>query len=534
MKLGCSRPIPHLPSVILGIWRTLRDKPISIGGIDALFGIMTNPLFFFDLDMILHAKLSILMAGLSWLLPISALLAPTTITVIFKEFPLAPAQTPVRQVNVTGWNYFNNGNIFATSLLNYKYDNTTDKFSFTGVSPRTRALVANVVYGGNIALIPSPCTDNCTYVIQFDAPTLSCQKEPVQGIQGKCYSYASATSGVETEVPCDDAAGLLDPEPDADGILPYSRVNYNATLEPVDETSSDGKLGLRNRLRVVAGTSVPLGAPRKLTDIQNILCAPYSATYSVNIKFTDSRPTFSIQNLTLLSPLDESVSEGSFSAAGQGGYDAWPSRALVQGVYDILLGWIAYTSIIPTILTTNTTITSTRLANTIIPTIREDNLDWRWQVNFEKDLDLAIEELSHNLTLSLLSITDLSAIVTTKATTTRLVYAYTRMTLILSYSIAVGATLFCLIIGLLALWRNGIASDVSFSRVLVTTRNPTLDTLSYGSCLGGDPYPRYLRKTKLKFGELWRKRDDTGVEIAHAGFGTGEEVVGLKKGEKYL
>lgn len=484
--------------------------------------------------MLFNAKLSILMALLSWLLPITALLAPTTITVIFKAFPANPTQSAVPQINVTGWNYFSNGNIFATSLLNYKYDNDTDKFSFTGVSPRTRTLIAEVAYGGNIALIPSPCTANCSYTIKFDAPTLSCQKEAVNPVPGKCYYYSTPLAQELSEEPCDDTNGLLDPPPDANGNLPYSRVNYNATLIPVDVTSSDGKLGLRNRLRVVAGTSVPLGAPRKANDIQGVLCTPYFATYTVGIVFTNDRPVFSIQNLTLLSPVDESVSEGTFSAAGTGGYDSWPSRALIQGLYDVLLGWIAYTSVIPTILTTNTTITGTRLANTVIPVNRTDNLDWRWQVNFAADLGHAIEELAHNVTLSLLSISDLETKTTTEASTTRLVYKYSRRPLVLSYAGAAAAGLFCLLVGLVALWKNGIASDVSFSRVLVTTRNPTLDKLSYGECLGGDPYPRYLRKTKLKFGELWRKENDTGVEVAHAGFGVEAEVVRLKKGEKYL
>jgi hypothetical protein len=356
----------------------------------------------------------------------------------------------------------------------------------------------------------------------------------VQSVEGKCYYYTSPQAQETTEIPCTDAIGLLDPAPDATGTLPYSRINYNATLEPVTETSNEWKSGLRNRLRVTAGTSVPLGIPRKLTDIQNVLCTPYSATYSVGIKFTDQRPAFDIQSLKLLSPIDESVSEGPYSAAGQGGFDAWPSRALVQGLYDVLLGWIAYTSIIPTILITNTTITGTRLASTVIPANRSDNLDWRWRVIFEADLASAIEGLSHNLTLSLLSISNMTALVEAESTTTRLVYAYTRMALVLSYSIAVAATLFCLVIGLVALWRNGIASDVSFSRVLVTTRNPTLDNISRGSCLGGDPYPRHLRKTKLKFGELWSSRDDDArVLVAHAGFGTEREVVQLK-GVKYL
>lgn len=165
--------------------------------------------------------------------------------------------------------------------------------------------------------------------------------------------------------------------------------------------------------------------------------------------------------------------------------------------------------------------------------MRSDNLNWALEVDFSKDLHLAIEELSHNLTISLLSISNLKVAMETRRTYVYLAYQYSQSTLLITYLAAGSATFVSLLIGLHALWSNGIASDVSFSRVLVTTRNPTLDRLSESSCLGGDPFPRSLLKTRLKFGELWRK-NNAGIEVPHAGFGTEEEVMPLRKGEKYL
>lgn len=201
---------------------------------------------------------------------------------------------------------------------------------------------------------------------------------------------------------------------------------------------------------------------------------------------------------------------------------AWPVRGLIEGIYDVLLGRMSYTMDQSQVVE-NTTITSTRLTDSVL------SRSIYWKFKFTKDLHRAIEELSHNLTLSLFSITDITTEAATLSTTTRLVFQYSRGTLIWTYSAAAAATLVCLIIGMAALRRNGIASDVSFSRVLVTTRNPELDRISHSACLGGDPFPEKLYQTRLRFGELWRAPDGTG---AHSGFGT-EAVAPLRKGDLY-
>lgn len=441
--------------------------------------------------MIQHAKLATLMAVLMWLLPLSAVVAPATLSVVFKQFGPDTGTSAVPYFDIQAWTP-GSENMFTDSLFNIE---VVADATFTGASQRTKKLIAAVVYGGDIVPIASPCSANCSYVVEFHAPTLSCE--------------SLGNSPVDIYI---DAA-----QPGY----------YSATLQPV---GSDENLTLKNRLLINTYTSKlnPNGTTiddEHLADIQNVLCTPYNATYTVSISFTNSRPVFAIQHLQLLSPLDESAS--TMGEIRKNGTAPWPARALIEGIYDVLLGRMDYTGDASQVVQ-NTTITSTRLAESDL--LRGTPY---WRFRFVPDLRGAIEEVMHNLTLSLFSIAEETAEVRTVAYDTRLVFQYSRATLVATYGAAAAATLLCLGIGLVALVRNGIASDVAFSRVLVTTRNPELDQIARGACLGGDPVPEELRRTKVRFGELWGMEDDEVAGSAHAGFGM-EGVTPLRKGKKYL
>lgn len=450
--------------------------------------------------MIFHAKLATLMAVLVWLLPLSAVVAPATLSVVFKPFGPDTGTSAVPYFDLTAW-VPNDNNTFAASLFNIE---VIAAATFTGASQRTKKLIASVVYGGDIVIIPSPCSANCSYQVEFHAPTLSCENLGNTPLNKSVENIDLAQPGY-----------------------------YRATLEPVGRYPGDGDLLLKNRLLINTYTSKlnPNGTTIDdplLADIQNVLCTPYNATYFVKITFTNGRPVFTVQDLQLLTPLDESSETmGGANGSINDGIKAWPARGLIEGIYDVLLGRMSYTGDLSQVVE-NTTITSTRLAESVL---LSGEIYWRFR--FVPDLHLAIEEITHNLTLSLFSFTDKTAEVETSTYTTRLVFQYSRATLLTTYCAAAVATLLCLVVGLVALVRNGIASDVSFSRVLVTTRNPELDKITRGACLGGDPLPKDLWKTRLRFGELWGTAGEEMAGGAHAGFGV-EGVTPLRKGEKYL
>ena len=72
------------------------------------------------------------------------------------------------------------------------------------------------------------------------------------------------------------------------------------------------------------------------------------------------------------------------------------------------------------------------------------------------------------------------------------------------------------------LWDNGVDADLSFSQVLVSTRNKSLDRVCMGTNLGGDQITEGLKDTQLRFGMLL-----TG-ESPYACFGLGDEITQLR------
>lgn len=114
-------------------------------------------------------------------------------------------------------------------------------------------------------------------------------------------------------------------------------------------------------------------------------------------------------------------------------------------------------------------------------------------------------------------------------------YRYYKRGLWIGYTIVIGITFCFVCIGAYSIWQNGVASDVLFSRILATTRNPTLDYLSVGACLGGDPFPKELQETKLRFGVLLEDNPREGPlgVVEHCCFGTMGETKEVVKGGTY-
>jgi hypothetical protein len=151
----------------------------------------------------------------------------------------------------------------------------------------------------------------------------------------------------------------------------------------------------------------------------------------------------------------------------------------------------------------------------------------------------AVQSLFEDMLLTLLSEPDLVAAenqeVPCEKFRTAIVYAYLPQSLWIGYAFAVAITFASIVIGTYAIYQNGVASDTLFSRILVTTRNPTLDHLSVGACLGGDPFPKELKKTKLRFGVLLdlEPREGPLGKIEHCCFGTVGETKDIVKHNNY-
>ena len=108
-----------------------------------------------------------------------------------------------------------------------------------------------------------------------------------------------------------------------------------------------------------------------------------------------------------------------------------------------------------------------------------------------------------------------------KILTNKTSYHYIATNLLIAYSISAFFTTVCVALGLWAMYDNGVSHSMSFSSLVATTRNPTLDNLFVGEGLGADPMSENVLREKLRFGVL---------QDGHVGFGLAEEVLPLKGG----
>jgi len=124
------------------------------------------------------------------------------------------------------------------------------------------------------------------------------------------------------------------------------------------------------------------------------------------------------------------------------------------------------------------------------------------------------------------------SLVTTPCTVakTELLWNYRPLWLVLSYSLGVVFMALAVVMGIFAYKFNGYGTDMSFSSILVTTRNKDLDALAEGSCLGNTPLPKQLTEERLRFGEL---RDGRDGDVKHTAFGLYEHVSPIKVGALY-
>jgi hypothetical protein len=223
-----------------------------------------------------------------------------------------------------------------------------------------------------------------------------------------------------------------------------------------------------------------------------------------------------------------------FSDGYTGNSSYWPSYAIHDTLYSILAGEIGVDAVGNAMNTAQ--LEGTKLVEEI-PFPLADKIRQPRQ-----NLRQLIEELHINVTLSLLSVNNLpyfepalaSDVIQTGYAAT---FRYNRRALLLTYGIAIALGLLAVLIGLKSLFDNGVSMKSGFLSILATTRNPTLDELAHGACLGADPMPEGLQNVKVRFGEVVgndgvpfsrRPTKQTASQVqpagGHTAFGLEEEI----------
>lgn len=395
----------------------------------------------------------------------------------------------------------------------YEFSSLTPP-TFGGPTPQLKRLATRVFTSGEVIYWPSPCGINCTYTVAFEGPAYNCVDY---------YNPSQLVGDIHVLFAAGEA--LIDPP---------SGFNYT---------------NLTSQYQVSDGIWLNRTVFNNFT-VQSTHCMLYAANYTTNVSYRENIPSIS-SNVVLTEPIYSS----SFSDLVLMELDQIPINnrslsltnfyAIEQAVEDLLAGFLVFAQNEDgggINGTSDVQLWSFVSYQTISPPLV-----------FPNDFSRKMEELLINTTLSLVYFLDnplprqdgfdfsfshrtfpaTNASVNATIASFPTLYSYSRRTLWVIYGISLGVSAICVVFGCFMLLVNGVDADLSFSQVLVTTRNTNLDRLSYGSCLGGTTISDELRKTKLKFGELDRGFDeDSGY--GHACFGLENEITQITKGKVYM
>ncbi|KAF1993136.1 hypothetical protein P154DRAFT_450986 [Amniculicola lignicola CBS 123094] len=538
------------------IWHTFRTRALTIRAIDGLFTATEDLNQFRKWEMIKNAKLATFMAVCTWAIPIASVLSPASLTSEVRPKYVNAQCNAVASLNFTheGTYDFRNVTSYAGASLVYynttlRPDNTNGWFDYYDQnSKNSRRLTVTATYLGKPAYNPSASDDacgkgwNCTYSIEFEGPGYKC--EDVEDATGAPFDLKSfAPEGDYTY------RGLVD-------LGDYDKQQVKSFKGmPADPPPYKDLLGVFTTEPVLwigysLNTSTPYDVKspfrQKWGNVHTpkiFKCTAHHTKYRFTMVYNDTIQHSILQSREFLTPVIDTTlttPDGNNDLTNVTNLVPGPAENFIRPNGDVnkykqtaayhamggllrnfLRGEISYDSV-NRIPITSSDISETKLINmaTSYPV---------------ENLKEGIQNLFEDMLITLLSEPHLVVASTQSVPCTKNrsvpVFVYHIRSLWIGYAIVIFATLVFMFVGAWSIYQNGVSSDNKFSRMLVTTRNPTIDKLSVGACLGGDPFPRDLRTTKLRFGVLLEDdpRDGPLGKVEHCCFGTEGELKDIVK-----
>ena len=477
------------------IWRRLwkSRKGTSVDTINALFSMDTAIFSFFNADIWRDALIATLLAVGIWLMNLVSVVAPTALSVDLSTSSGSVPSCTVPTVNMTN-------DIPGHGLLLQHEDYTLTSFS---PSQAANNLVNSVAANSQQATWLSPCGSNCSYMLQFEAPSLRC------------------TSGAS---PYDPAANWtlygqsLGANPWWNGFGDGSNVSAtDIELDFVEGPAYIADLNV-NTSKFWVGISSPLGddptvsnmTASQFLNMTAFFCDIMNTTYDVNVTYSNSQQLLDIIGLTYLNniTIPTNIWQGTFDKEDTHDADTQERTlaaiaALYLPLYNSIRGYIIrdprdYMLISTNIAQIPALVREVNVSSVGVPTLF-----------YIPDPGMLphLEQLSRNLSLSLMANPQLAVTQTTttscSTSTTKLVWYFNRFILVAVYVPAVGFVLIGLVLAGIAVIDNGAVRDKSFSTLgLLTTRELELSQLVRGDEDGALPLSKDVGTTKLGFGEM--------------------------------
>ncbi|KAK6499993.1 hypothetical protein TWF481_010350 [Arthrobotrys musiformis] len=496
-------------------WRRVRQRAFTIHGIDGVFTISKDFTQFLLLELWERATLICIISIGIWIMPLASIVPPSTLVVE----PHSYRSSGSCEVPTLNFRALPGANESELRLGRIAKDDSIAYINgvipgLTAPSTTLQKIGVSVSYGQRILDIPSPCGTNCSYTVTFNGPALNCTDEDWES---------------------QDA-------PWSDGALPL----FNYSLHYSSNSTPNGDLWAayaqpKDDSRGYAGPGIPIrdflyvGTTERLEryEIKCFKCSLYNTTYNLDIEHKNDLQTIRIElrNSSKFIPVKQRLQDA--SSYEQFAYNGYNSYLIdPEGPFD---GSIDETG---TLSTRRFSFGTNLLFTNLVSPWVSMTFDWKPQLEYFpiSNLRAGFEELSHNLTISLLSRSDL--IIFSNTTTTcnffgyQNIYRYRPAQLYISYGPLMAFSMVVVVLGIRATLKNGGICQWSFSQIMLTTRNPSLDEIGRGSCFGVVHSGSDLAHHRLKFGEIKYEKQSVDV-IRHAAFGLENEVTELSAGEKY-
>lgn len=556
------------------VWSTLTQKNVKISGIDALWGLIHNPSLFLVREAWRKSRVAMGLGVIMWILSLTIIFVPGALTIrpsthdssqgcLVPTFTppsadqsvMPPAEMdrllgsmPKKDLPLTS---FHSGSVVLTTIV--------------------KRIATTTTFSGHIPDYPLPegcgSQGNCSYTASFTAPGYKC--DVVTAEDARMNGPWGPVGFDQIFTPPNGGMNFYSARAD-NRTKPLAPANKTDTSIKSEELFGFGKFWVAFRSLGEEFTNAdpslllnPTKAKKEMYKDQIFQCSDYVVSYeNVGFRFVDGRLSVQLSNaadqgIRYITPVDYT------QYSKKNGTDitdaAIFNRVAHEFTLSILLGDM---TISKSELMSSSQILGMELVDQsrFFGSTDGTGIDGKFALP-RVDLKSKLEELHRNVTLSFLSEPRLMGTLYTpvvcESTTNGLIYNYSSSVLLITYGLACLFTTIAIIVGIIALRANGFATDFSFSRILCTTRNPTLDGTTRGeSCLGA--VTERVRRQELRFGEIWIKgsrknrekrglgvvrEEDVdleegghtryGIKVGHAAFGVPSEVMSLRKGRGY-
>ncbi|KAF8472694.1 hypothetical protein BDZ91DRAFT_760177 [Kalaharituber pfeilii] len=501
------------------VWTILGQKNVKISGIDALWGLIQDPSLFFVKEAWRKSKVAMGLGIILWTLPLTTIFVPGALTVLPQ---VSESKQPCMVPTFDQGSDASQRAVMSPEEMDriLKTKPAKDLILVIG-SPRDSILTVPVkkmstttAFSGKIINYPFPegCGNqgNCSYTISFTAPGWKCdvmsQDEAKRNGPWSAGELSDLTSTKGSTVAF------------------YSTRIDNKLAQKNDSNTRAGVFWVAFRALKDEFTTAdpsllidPTKATENMFESSIFRCVDHIAKYN-NVKFEwvagqmgVRLPNTEDQGIQYIAPVDYSQ----FSRDGQIDVNAPAifNRVAHDFTFSILTGKLEIRN--RTELFRSSQIEGTDLMDMtrLYGKVKDNDSGVNERYYLPKpNLKFLFEELHRNVTFSFLSDPRVANTFYTStmclSNSSSLIYHYKPLALLLAYGIACFFTSLAIIVGIISLRANGFATDFSFSRILCTTRNTTLDTICKGESCTGTVTDRVERQ-ELRFGEVWVKKSKT-------------------------